>query len=153
MIRVLARSRRCEPESLTLVDKVDGKDSLEDIPRGNLTLFERLAVFSQTRLTFEVCLGNGTADNRKSGIGTFGGEFIGDEGIQPARRDGVFFKGRSLEEFDKVLDRGAEFASDGELFERYDHMFSGLRTVLAVGKDMTELTVGELMDGTTYISV
>jgi hypothetical protein len=106
-----------------------------------LTLFECGAVFYETAFAFDVGFCDCTTDDGEDRIGTFRSEFIGDESIEPACCDGVVFEGGSFEEFDEIFDCGTELSSNAEFFECDDHVFSGLRTIFAVRKDVTELTV------------
>ncbi|GFF28865.1 hypothetical protein IFM46972_02469 [Aspergillus udagawae] len=148
VVAVQAGSGRGKFVTLALVDEVHGKDGLEDILGRHLTLFEALAVLLDTAFAGQVSLGYRTAQNSHDGVWTLSGQLVRDELIQPSSGDGVLFERRSLQQLDQVLDCRAEVTTDAQLLQSDNHVFPRRRTVLTIGENVTELTVGEAVDTT-----
>jgi hypothetical protein len=134
--------------SVALVDEINREDRLENILGRDLTLLEAGTVLGDATLASNVGSANGTADDGKHGVWTLSGELLGNQLIQPTRRDGVVLEIWSLQKLDEVLNRGSKVTTDAQLLQSHDHVLSRCRTILAVGEDVTELGVGEAVDTT-----
>ena len=148
VVAVQAGSGCGELVTLALVDEVHGENGLEDILGGHLTLFEALAILLDTGFAGQMSLGDRTAQNSYNGIWTLRGQLVRDELVQPSSGDGVLLESRRLQQLDQVLDRRAEVTTDAQLLQSNNHVFPRRRTVLTVGENVTELTVGEAVDTT-----
>ena len=139
------RARRRRAVLDVLDDKLERDDGREELLGGRLALLEDALVLGDVGLRGEVRLGRRAADDGERRVGALGREAHRDEVVEPGRRDRVVLERLGLEELDEVLDRRAEVAADRQLLEGDDHVLARLAAVRAVGKDVAELRVGELV--------
>jgi hypothetical protein len=131
----------------SIVDEVDREDSLENVLGGDLTLLQADTVLGVADVTGDVSLGDGTRDDGEDGIGTLGGELLGDQLVEPSSSNGVVLEGRGLEQLDEVLDSGSEITTNAQFLESDNHLLTRSLSVLTVGENVTELRIGETVNG------
>uniref|UniRef100_A0A098DQ14 Uncharacterized protein n=1 Tax=Gibberella zeae (strain ATCC MYA-4620 / CBS 123657 / FGSC 9075 / NRRL 31084 / PH-1) TaxID=229533 RepID=A0A098DQ14_GIBZE len=122
VVAVDAGTSGCELVTETLVDEVDGKDRLEHVLGGHLTLLKAGSVLGHASLAGNVSLGNGTTGDSKHGLGSLSGKALGDELVQPTSRDGVVLESLCLKKLDEVLNGGSEITTNAELLQGHNHV-------------------------------
>ncbi|CEI38582.1 unnamed protein product [Fusarium venenatum] len=122
VVAVNAGTSGCELVTETLVDEVDGENSLQDVLGGHLTLLKAGSVLSHASLAGNVSLGNSTTGDSKHGLGSLSGKTLGDKLIQPTSGDGVVLEGLGLEKLDEVLNGGSEITTNAQLLQGHDHV-------------------------------
>src|SRR5579875_3099302 len=91
------RPRSSEQVPNIFVDEVDGKDGLQNVTSGNLTLIQNTLVFCPASIRCKVSFGNSTTNNGEICVGAFGCKFVADERVKPSGGDSVVLEGIELE--------------------------------------------------------
>jgi hypothetical protein len=146
-VAIEARASDSELVTRSIVDEVDGEDSLENVLGGDLTLLQADTVLGCANVTGDVSLGNGTRDDGQDGIGALGGELLGDQLVEPSSGDGVVLEGRSLEQLDEVLNSGSKVTTNAQFLESNDHLLTRSLSVFTVGENVTKLRIWETVNG------
>lgn len=137
-----------EGVSHTLVDKLALEKRLERVLGWDLSLVEDKLVSRGSGLVGNVRLDHSTANDRKSGVGSLGRHTLSDKRVEPLSGERVVFKLWLFEQLDEVLDGRSELSPNRQFFERNDHRLSRFGSFHTVGKDMTELRIGILVQTT-----
>ena len=99
MVAVQARSSGGELVSVSIVDKIDGENSLEDVLCWGLDPFPSLVgVLGNARLACDVSSADGTANNSKHGVWSLNSQLVGDQLIEPSSSDGIVLETQEFPE-------------------------------------------------------
>ena len=94
-------------------------------------------------------LGDGTTNDGDSLIRTLSSQLVGDKLVKPSSGNSVVLECRGFEKLDQIFDGGSEITTNAQFLQGNDHVLARSGSVLAVGENVTKLTVGETVDTTS----
>ena len=124
-----------------------GENGLQDVLGWDLSLLQASPVLGDTGLAGNVSLADSTRDHSEHGIWSLNCQLVGDQLIKPPSGNSIILKRGSLQKFDQILDGSAEVTADAQLLQGYNHVLPRGSSVLTIGENVTELGVGEAVNG------